>query len=74
MPRFLLAVLQTRTILNEPTAEEMEEALEKMPEGLSDAFEQTLLRISKQQDGRKNLGMNTLMVRTFRKVFHLRSV
>ena len=39
----------------------MEEALEKMPDGLSDAFGQTLSRLNRQSDGRKRLGINTLM-------------
>ena len=39
----------------------MEEALEKMPDGLSDAFGQTLSRLNRQPDGRKRLGINTLV-------------
>lgn len=39
----------------------MEAALDAMPRGLNDAFEETLQRIQKQPDGRKQLGMNTLM-------------
>ena len=39
----------------------MEEALEKMPDGLSDAFGQTLSRLNRQSDGRKRLGIKTLM-------------
>jgi len=59
--RFLLAILQVKAILNEPTIGEMEDALDAMPRGLNDAFEETLQRIQKQPDGRKRLGMNTLM-------------
>ncbi|KAL9040677.1 MAG: hypothetical protein Q9214_004389, partial [Letrouitia sp. 1 TL-2023] len=58
---FLLAVLQIKNILDEPTIGEMEEALQLMPCGLDDAFEETLCRIQNQPDGRKRLGMNTLM-------------
>lgn len=39
----------------------MEEALQLMPCGLDDAFEETMCRIQNQPDGRKRLGMNTLM-------------
>ena len=39
----------------------MEEALEKMPRGLEDAFKETLERIQKQPEGQNTLGMNTLM-------------
>lgn len=39
----------------------MEDALDAMPSGLNDAFEETLQRIQKQPDGRRRLGMNTLM-------------
>ncbi|KAL9612899.1 MAG: hypothetical protein Q9167_002532 [Letrouitia subvulpina] len=58
---FLLAALQIKNILNEPTIGEMEEALQLMPCGLDDAFEETMRRIQNQPDGRKRLGMNTLM-------------
>lgn len=54
-------MLQIQAILNEPTAGEMEEALEKLPHGLNGAFEETLQRIQRQPEGRKRLGMNTLM-------------
>ena len=59
--RFLLAVLQIQTILAEPTAGDMEEALKNMPRGLNDAFEETLQRIHKLPEGRRRLGLNTLM-------------
>ncbi|CAD6564823.1 MAG: hypothetical protein ASARMPREDX12_004447 [Alectoria sarmentosa] len=58
---FLLAVLQIQTILSEPTAGEMEEALKRMPQGLNDAFQETLQRIQGLSDGRRRLGLNTLM-------------
>ncbi|KAL9637688.1 MAG: hypothetical protein Q9164_002040 [Protoblastenia rupestris] len=58
---FLLAVLQVQAILSETSAGEMEDALEAMPRGLDDAFEDTLQRIQKQPEKRKNLGMKTLM-------------
>ena len=61
LDRFLLAVLQIETILAEPTAGEMEEALKRLPQGLNDAFEETLQRIHKLPDGRRRLGLNTLM-------------
>lgn len=47
--------------MNEPTLGEMHDALDAMPRGLEDAFEEKLLRIQRQADGRKRLGMNTLM-------------
>ena len=39
----------------------MEEALKDMPRGLNDAFEETLQRIHKLPEGRRRLGLNTLM-------------
>lgn len=54
-------MLQVQAILSEPTAGEMEDALETMPRGLDDAFQETLDRIQRQPDGWKRLGMNTLM-------------
>ncbi len=59
--RFLLAVLQIQTILAEPTAGELEEALKALPLGLNDAFQETLQRIHNLPDGRRRLGLNTLM-------------
>ena len=59
--RFLLPALQIQAILSEPTAGEMEEALEAMPRNLHEAFKETIVRIQRQPDGRKRLGMNTLM-------------
>lgn len=59
--RFLLAALQIQTVVNEPTAGEMEDALEALPHTLQDAFVETLARIQSQHNGRRRLGMNTLM-------------
>ena len=59
--RFLLSALQIRNIVNEPTAGEMEDALENMPHDLHQAFNQTLERIQRQPDGRKRLGMKVLL-------------
>ena len=47
--------------MSEPTAGEMEEALEVMPRNLQEAFKETLVRIQRQPGGRKRLGMSTLM-------------
>lgn len=47
--------------MHEPTAGEMHEALDALPRSLDDAFEATLSRIQRQPEGRKRLGMNTLM-------------
>ncbi|KAL9123429.1 MAG: hypothetical protein Q9187_000030 [Circinaria calcarea] len=58
---FLLPALQIQTIMSEPTAGEMEEALDIMPRTLHDAFKETLARIQRQPGGRNRLGMNTLM-------------
>lgn len=54
-------MLQIQTILNKPTAGEMEEALDQMPRDIEDAFGETLQRIQNQPDGQNTLGMNTLM-------------
>ena len=47
--------------MSEPTVGEMHKALDAMPRGLEEAFEETLLRIQRQPEGRRKLGMNTLM-------------
>ena len=47
--------------MHEPTLGEIHEALDSLPRGLDDAFEETLSRIQRQPEGRKKLGMNTLM-------------
>ena len=54
-------MLQIQTILNKPTAGEMEEALGQMPRDIEDAFGETLQRIQNQPDGQNTLGLNTLM-------------
>ena len=59
--RFLLPALQIQSIVNEPTTGEMEDAIEAMPHDLHQAFYQTLARIQRQPDGRKRLGMKTLL-------------
>ena len=59
--RFLLAVLQVRAILDEPTVHDMNTALGKFPRGLNDALDSTLSRIRDQQDGRQRIGLETLM-------------
>ena len=59
--RFLLPALQIQSIVNEPTTGEMEDAIESMPRDLHQAFYQTLARIQRQPDGRKRLGMKTLL-------------
>ncbi len=59
--RFLLAVLQIHAVLDSVSAGEMEEALDTMPQGLDDAFEETLQRIQVQPENRKTMAMNTLM-------------
>lgn len=59
--RFLLAVLQIHAVLDSVSAGEMEEALDTMPQGLDDAFEETLRRIQAQPENRQTMAMNTLM-------------
>lgn len=59
--RFLLAVLQVQAILIEPTLGDMKKALGKVPHGLNDALDSTLSRIHDQPNGRRRIGLNTLM-------------
>lgn len=54
-------MLQVKAVLDKPTAGEMEEALDRMPRDIEDAFGETLQRIQNQPDGQNTLGMNTLM-------------
>ena len=61
LSRFLLAVLQVQAVLQETSIGEMEEALEVMPSGLDEAFEETLQRIQRQPEKRRMLGMSILM-------------
>lgn len=56
-----MAVLQVRAILDEPTLGDMKTALGKLPRGLNDALDSTLSRIRDQPDGRRRIGLNTLM-------------
>ncbi|OAF61296.1 hypothetical protein VC83_02089 [Pseudogymnoascus destructans] len=58
---FLLPILQLRTILNEPTAGDMEDSLTSLSHNLSGAFEETITRIQSLPERRKLLGMRTLM-------------
>ena len=56
-----MAVLQVRAILDEPTVGDMKTALGELPHGLNDALDSTLSRIRDQPDGRRRIGLNTLM-------------
>lgn len=56
-----MAVLQIHAVLDGVSAGEMEEALEKMPHALDDAFEATLQRIQNQPENRRALGEKALM-------------
>lgn len=60
-PRFLLPVLQLRTILNEPTLGEMEDSLNNLSHSLTEAFEETISRIQRLPASRSRIGMETLM-------------
>jgi hypothetical protein len=59
--RFLLPVLQLRTVLKEPTGGEMEDALVSLSRNLPEAFEETIARIQRLPESRRRLGINTLM-------------
>jgi ankyrin repeat protein len=59
--RFLLPVLQIRTILDQTTRREMRKALKEMPKGLDSTFEETLRRIERQPDSRAKLAKKVLM-------------
>lgn len=59
--RFLLPALQIQSIINGPTAGDMEDAIEARPHDLHQAFYQTIARIQRQPDGRKRLGMSVLL-------------
>ena len=58
---FLLPVLQVQAVLNAPTIGEMEEELVSLPSTLCTAFDETLSQIKSLPDGRKQLGMKSLM-------------
>ena len=49
-----------RSLLNEPTIGEMEDALGSMPVTLHDAFDEMVTRIQRQPEGRRRLAMQTL--------------
>jgi len=59
--RFLLAILHFRSVLKEPTAGAMEDALASLSPSLDSAFEKTILRIQRLPESRKQLGINILM-------------
>jgi hypothetical protein len=52
---------QLRTVLKEPTAGEMEDALVSLSRNLPEAFEETIARIQRLPESRRRLGINTLM-------------
>ncbi|KAK2868085.1 hypothetical protein FQN49_003171 [Arthroderma sp. PD_2] len=58
---FLLAVLQIRTILAQPTAGDIEDALSSLSQTLPGAFEETISRVEKLPESRRGLGMRILM-------------
>ncbi|KAI9708311.1 MAG: hypothetical protein M1820_004015 [Bogoriella megaspora] len=58
---FLLAVLQIQSILKEPTAGGMEEALSNLYQTLPDAFGGTIDRIERLPDSRRLIGISSLM-------------
>ncbi|KAK2799233.1 hypothetical protein FQN51_007063 [Onygenales sp. PD_10] len=59
---FLLSVLHTRTVLKEPTPGDMEDSLGSLSSDLSDAFQATISRIQRMAEGRRRLGITTLML------------
>ena len=59
--RLLLPVLQLRTILEEPTLGEMEDALGRISHDPAAAFEETILQIRNLLASRSRLGMGALM-------------
>ncbi|KAF3483408.1 uncharacterized protein GIQ15_02732 [Arthroderma uncinatum] len=58
---FLLPVLQIRTILAQPTAGDIEDALSSLSQTLPGAFEETIARIKRLPESQKRLGMSILM-------------
>ncbi|KAK7699496.1 hypothetical protein SLS64_011634 [Diaporthe eres] len=54
-------LLQLRSIVNEPTPGEMEDALDSMSKDLTGAFEDTISRIKSLPKNRAQLGMDVLM-------------
>ena len=59
--RFLLPVLQIRTILKEPTIGGMEDTLNRSYTSLPNAFEGTIARICQLPESRKKIGLQSLM-------------
>ncbi|KAL8645740.1 MAG: hypothetical protein Q9226_007163 [Calogaya cf. arnoldii] len=57
---FLLAVLHVQAILNEPTVGDMEDALDRLPQDLQTAFEETIQRIKRQSETCSNIALQTL--------------
>ncbi|KAM5437912.1 hypothetical protein MaudCBS49596_006473 [Microsporum audouinii] len=58
---FLLPVLQIQTILAQPTAGDMEDALYSLSKTLPGAFEETIARIKRLPESQMRLGMDILM-------------
>ncbi|KAL8979378.1 MAG: hypothetical protein Q9205_005271 [Flavoplaca limonia] len=57
---FLLAVLHVRTVFNESTIGDMEDALDCLPHDLHTAFQETIQRIKRQPDGRSTMALQAL--------------
>ncbi|KAI9796740.1 MAG: Ankyrin repeat domain-containing protein 44 [Piccolia ochrophora] len=57
---FLIAVLQIRRICDQMTIREVKRALDTMPVGLVEMYEETMARISRQSSKRKELAMRIL--------------
>ncbi|KAL8867466.1 MAG: hypothetical protein Q9174_005648, partial [Haloplaca sp. 1 TL-2023] len=58
---FLLAVLHVQTVLAEPTLSQMMKALDRLPDTLSDVFDETLQRIRRQGDTWEQLALHSLL-------------
>jgi ankyrin repeat domain-containing protein 50 len=59
--RFLLPALQIQTVLEQTTRSEIRAAINMMPKGLGETFEETLKRIKRQSESRSKLAMRVLM-------------
>jgi hypothetical protein len=59
--RFLLPVLQLRTILKEPTLGEMEDSLNSLSHDINEVFEGTIRRIHELPASRSRIGIESLM-------------
>ncbi|CAL8581268.1 hypothetical protein XPA_006968 [Xanthoria parietina] len=57
---FLLAVLHVQAVLEEPTTGDMEEALDRLPQNLHAAFEDTIQRIKRQSETRSRIALQAL--------------